>query len=158
MCIARLSPLYDYWHSDQDVEDERIRLLKLNLNEPASNLFRNEPYKWESLFQSVLRKLISGDESSIKGLMVLLSTITKEEKEITLAKLDNFLDKRLINILRNGKHVEVDSRKNLFSFLQILLIIFTNPYGLNLKKKKNHVYEKTGMFFYYLRKTLSFNK
>ena len=43
MNIAQSSPLFEYWNSDQDENDENKRLLKLNSKEPASNLFRNEP-------------------------------------------------------------------------------------------------------------------
>ena len=71
MNIAQTSPLYEYWNSEQDENDEKKRLLKLNPKEPASNLFSSEPYKWENLYQSVLRNVIDGDESSLKGLMVL---------------------------------------------------------------------------------------
>ena len=84
MNIAQSSPLYEYWNSDQDENDDKKRLLMLNAKEPASNLFRNEPYKWENLYQSVLKNVISGDDSSVKGLMVLLSTISKREKDIVL--------------------------------------------------------------------------
>ena len=69
--IETTSPLFDYWKSDQDDKDENKRLLKINPLEPAANLFKNEPYKWENLYQSIVRKIIRGDESSIKGLMVL---------------------------------------------------------------------------------------
>ena len=88
MNIAESSPLYDYWNSDQGEEAEKKRLLKLNSNEPASILFRNEPYKWENLYQSIVRNVIRGDNSSVKGLMVLLSTINKKEKEKTLLALE----------------------------------------------------------------------
>ena len=158
MNLAKLSPLYEYWNSDQGDEAEKIRLLKINSNEPASTLFRNEPYKWENLYQSVLRKVIDGDESSIKGLMVLLSTINKKEKEKTLLALEYFLDKRLINKLRNEKYQDIKSSKNLFTVFRILLNIFFNPYGLEIKKETNHIYEKTGMFFYRLRKVVILNK
>ena len=63
MNIAQSSPLYEYWNSEQEENDENNRLLKLNPKEPASNLFRNEPYKWENLYQSVLRNVIRGDKS-----------------------------------------------------------------------------------------------
>ena len=158
MNIAKSSPLYEYWNSDQGEEAEKNRLLKINSNEQASNLFRYEPYKWENLYQSVVRNVIRGDESSIKGLMVLLSTINKKEKEKCLIKLEPFLDKRLINKLRNEKYKDIKSSKNFFSAFLILLNIFINPYGLEIKKDKNHIYEKTGMFFYRLRKLTSFNK
>ena len=157
MKIEKSSPLYEYWNSDQGEEEEKKRLLKLNSKEPASNLFRYEPYKWENLYQSVLRKVIGGDESSIKGLMVLLSTINKTDKEKTLLALENFLDKRVINKLRNEKYQDIKSSKNLFTALSVLLIIFINPYGLEIKKDTNHIYEKTGMFFYSLRKLVFLN-
>ena len=156
MNIAKASPLYDYWNSDQGKEAERKRLLKINSSEPASNLFRNEPYKWENLFQSVVRNVIRGDESSIKGLMVLLSTITKNEKDKSLIALQDLLDKRVINKLRTEEYQDIKSNKNLFTALTILLIIFINPYGLEIKNNKNHIYEKTGMFFYKLRKIFFF--
>ena len=158
MNISQSSPLYEYWNSKQDENDENKRLLKLNPNEPASYLFRNEPYKWENLYQSILRNVISGDESSIKGLMVLLSTINKKEKEKTLLALDYFLDNPLIIKLRNEKYQDIKSSKNLFTVFRILLNIFFNPYGLEIKKDTNHIYEKTGMFFYHLRKVVILNK
>tara|TARA_E500000331_G_C16695260_1_gene471475 strand:+ start:65 stop:538 length:474 start_codon:yes stop_codon:yes gene_type:complete len=157
MNIAKSSPLYEYWNSDQVENDENRRLLKLNSKEPASNLFRNEPYKWENLYQSVLRNVNSGDESSIKGLMVLLSTISKKEKNIVLNSLDAFLDKNLIYKLRNEKYENMKSTKNFYTALRILLTIFINPYELELKKEPKHLYEKTGMFFYKFRKIVFLN-
>ena len=71
MTISESSPLYEYWNSDQGEEAENKRLLKLNSNEPASTLFKNEPYKWENLYQSVVRNVVRGDNASLKGLMVL---------------------------------------------------------------------------------------
>ena len=158
MNISKSSPLYEYWISDQGVEEEKKRLLKLNSNEPASNLFRNEPYKWENLYQSVVGNLIRGDESSIKALMVLLSTINTNEKEKSLIALEDLLEKDVINKLRIEKYQDIKSNQNFFTALKILLIIFFNPYGLEIKKDKNHIYEKTGMFFYKLRKVVLFNK
>ena len=158
MNIAQSSPLYEYWNSAQDDNDEKKRLLKLNSKEPASNLFRNEPYKWENLYQSVLNNVISGDDSSIKGLMVLLSTISKREKDIALNSLEAFLDKRIINKLRNEKYQDIKSSKNLYTAFRILLTIFINPYDLELKKEPKHLYEKTGIFFYKFRKIVLSNR
>ena len=157
MNIAKSSPLYEYWNSDQGEEAEKKRLLMLNLNEPASNLFRTEPYKWENLYQSVVRNVVRGDESSIKGLMVLLSTINKKEKDKSLIALKDLLDKRVISKLRNEKYQDLKSSKDIFTALAILLNIFFNPYGLEIKGDKNHIYEKTGMFFYQLRKAVMLN-
>ena len=158
MNIAQSSPLYEYWNSAQDDNDEKKRLLKLNSKEPASNLFRNEPYKWENLYQSVLNNVISGDDSSIKGLMVLLSTISKNEKDIVLKSLEALLDKHVIYKLRNEKYQDIKSSKNIYTALRILLTIFINPYDLELKKEPKHLYEKTGMFFYKFRKIVLSNK
>jgi len=157
MNIAKTSPLYEYWNSDQGAEAEKKRLLKINSNESASTLFRNEPYKWENLYQSVVRNVIKGDESSLKGLMVLLSTINKNEKDKCLKALEDLFDENVINKLRNENYQDINSSKNFFSKLIILLNIFINPYGLELKKDINHIYEKTGMFLYKLRKIGFFN-
>ena len=158
MNIAKSSPLYEYWNSNQDEIDEKERLLKLNSKEPASNLFRNEPYKWENLYQSVVRNVIRGDESSIKGLMVLLSTLRKTEKDKCLMALGDFLENPVIDKLRNEKYQDMKSSKNIFSVIKILLNIFINPYCLKIKKDRNHIYEYTGMFFYQLRKVFLLNK
>ena len=158
MNIAKSSPLYEYWNSDQGEEADEKRLLKLNSNEPASTLFRNEPYKWENLYQSVVRNVIRGDESSVKGLMVLLATINKNEKDKSLMALEELLDDHIINIMRNENYKNLNSSRNFFSSLKILLNIFINPYGIKLKNGNNHIYEKTGMFFYQLRKVVLFNR
>ncbi len=152
--IATTSPLYDYWKSDQNDDEEKKRLLKLNPMEPAANLFKNEPYKWENLYQSIVRKIMRGDASSIKGLMVLMATLNNNEKEKTLKALELFLDKKVIDKLRIGKYQDIQSSKNTFTFLTILFSIFTNPYGLEVKRDKNHIYEETGAFIYQLRKIL----
>ena len=158
MNIAKSSPLYEYWNSDQGEEADKKRLLKLNSNEPASTLFRNEPYKWENLYQSVVRNVIRGDESSMRGLMVLLSTINENEKDKSLMALEDMLDDQIIDKLRNDNYQDINSSRNFFSALKILLNIFINPYGIKLKKANNHIYEKTGMFFYQLRKVVLFNR
>mgnify|MGYP001417464976 FL=1 len=158
MNIAKSSPLYDYWNSDQGNEAEQKRLLKLNSNEPASNLFKNEPYKWENIYQSVVRDVIRGDESSVKALLVLLSTINREEKEKALIALDDLIDSSLVMKLRNERYQDLKSNNNIFTAIKILFNIFINPYGLEIKKDKNHIYEKTGMFFYQLRKLLLLSK
>ena len=158
MNISQSSPLYEYWTSDKVEIDENKRLLKLNSKEPASNLFRNEPYKWENLYQSVLQNVISGDDSSIKGLMVLLSTISKREKDIVLNSLEALLDKHVIYKLRNEKYQDMKSSRNFYTAFRILMTIFINPYELELKKEPKHLYEKTGMFFYKLKKIILSNK
>ena len=158
MNIAKSSPLYEYWNSDQDEADENKRLLKINSNEAISVLFRNEPYKWENLYQSALINIISGDKSSIKGLMLLLSTIRKKEKEKVLNSLENLLDKDVLNQLRNEKYYNIKSSVNIYTAFKILLVIFLNPYELDLKNKKKYLYERTGMFFYQFRKLVLFKK
>ena len=158
MNIAKSSPLYDYWNSDQGNEAEQKRLLKLNSNEPASNLFKNEPYKGENIYQSVVRYVIRGDQSSVKALLVLLSTINREEKEKALIALDDLIDSSLVMKLRNERYQDLKSSKNFFTAIKIIFNIFINPYGLEIKKDKNHIYEKTGTFFAQIRKLVLFKK
>ena len=69
--LENISPLYSYWKSDQDEIDERNRLLIANKNSKALFLFEKEPYKWEILFQSIIREIINGDQSSIKGMKIM---------------------------------------------------------------------------------------
>ena len=152
MLIPQSSPLYEYWNSEQEENDENKRLLKLNPNEPKSILFSNEPYKWENLYQCVLINIMRGDLSSIKGLIVLLSMINKMEKDKVIKSLEVFLDKRVINILRNEKYQDLETCINFFTSLRIFFCIFTNPYGLVLKKEQQYIYEKTGMISYNFRK------
>ncbi len=147
MNIAQSSPLYEYWNSEQDENDEKKRLLKLNPKEQASNLFSSEPYKWENLYQSVLRNVVGGDESSLKGLMVLLSTISKKEKVIVLNSLETFLNKHTIYKLRNEDYHDLKSSKNFYTTLRIFLTIFINPYELELKKNQDIFMRELECFF-----------
>ena len=101
---------------------------------------------------------MGGDESSIKGLMVLLSTISKKEKDIVLKSLEALLDKHVIYKLRNEKYQDIKSSKNFYTALRILLAIFINPYELELKREPKHFYEKTGIFFFKFRKIALINK
>ncbi len=151
--ISETSPLYDFWKSAQDEKAEQKRLLKFNPCVRSSNLFRNEPYKWEILYQSILRRIISGDDSSIKGLMILLDTLNLKEKEKTINSLESFLDKGLIDKLKLEDYQNIQSSKNFITSIIIFWNIFINPFDLVIKVNKNHIYEKTGMFFYKLRKT-----
>ena len=154
MKIAESSPLYEYWLSEQDENDEKQRLLKTNSEVPASILFMNEPYKWENLYQSIVSNLIKGDKTSIRGFIILLSTIKRKEKEKSLKALSELLDKSVITVLKDGKYEDIKSSRNPLIGLQILFNIFINPFELVIKKEKKHIYEKTGMFFYQLRKVV----
>jgi len=154
--ISKTSPLYDYWRSKQDDLDESNRLLKSNKNSPAKYLFEKEPYKWENLYQSIVREIIKGDNDSIRGLRILLDTISLEEKGKVLRSL---ADMKLLDADSLTKVVEVDSneyptKKNIIRFSKILFAIFTNPYGIELKRNTNHIYESSGRLINEVRKTL----
>ena len=155
--LKYLSPLYSYWHSDQNDLDERNRLLIANKDSPALSLFEKEPYKWEILFQSIIREIRNEDLSSLKGLQVLLSTLSLEVRKKVLKDL---LVNKIINqdsFVRLKKPIDMKSetKSNLLRFLRILLAIFTNPYGIELRRKKIHIYEKTGFLFNYLKNLYS---
>ena len=77
--LENISPLYSYWKSDQDDIDERNRLLIANKNSKALYLFEKEPYKWEILFQSIMREILKGELDSARGLkklFVILNSYT----------------------------------------------------------------------------------
>ena len=155
--IEEISPLYDYWKSAQGENDESDRLLKLNRSSPAGYLFNKEPYKWENLYQSIVREIIKGDMDSIKGLRLLLDTLVMEEKEKIINK---FAAQKVFSEVALKKLVQKEdntspTRKNIFRFLRILFAIYANPYGIHVKGKKIHVYEHTGALIYTVKTRLS---
>ncbi len=154
--LKNISPLKEYWKSDQNDEDEKIRLLKVNKASPASYLYEKEPYKWENLYQSISKEIVNGDNSSVKGLRLLLGTINSKEREKMLKEFatHNIFNEEVIALLR-GSGEDIDNKptkRNLFRFLRILFAIFTNPYNLEVKRKKVHLYEHTGSIVYSLRR------
>ncbi|AAQ00492.1 MULTISPECIES: hypothetical protein [Prochlorococcus] len=146
--IKKISPLHDYWRSSQNDEDEKERLLKANPKSKASDLFIKEPYKWENLFQSISREIINGDSDSVRGMKILLSTISFSERKKILQsfKDENCFDKSILDELDSLELTAVSKKKDLLRFLRILFAIFTNPYGIVIKREKKHIYEKTGSF------------
>ena len=155
--LKNLSPLYSYWHSDQDDLDERNRLLIANKDSPALYLFEKEPYKWEILFQSIIREIINGDLSSLKGLQVLLNSLSPAVRKKVFKDLmvNKIINQDCFEQLKKPVDMKSETKSNLLRFLRILLAIFTNPYGIELRRKKNHIYEKTGFLFNYLKNLYS---
>ena len=153
--IKKTSPLQDYWISKQNDSDEEKRLLKANKS-PGSYLFIYEPYKWENLYQSIIREVIKGDNDSIKGLKILLSMIIEDERNKVI---QSFSDKEIFNekILCEIKSSEISSSKtskNFYRFIRVLVAIFTNPYDIEIKGNKKHLYEKTGFIILSIKKLL----
>jgi len=155
--LKNLSPLYSYWQSDQNDLDERNRLLIANKDSPALYLFEKEPYKWEILFQSSIREIINGDLSALKGLQVLLSSLSLEVRKKVLKDLllNKIINQDCFVQLKKPIDMKSETKSNFFRFIRILLAIFTNPYGIELRRKKNHIYEKTGFLFNYLKNLYS---
>ena len=155
--LKNLSPLYSYWHSDQNDLDEKNRLLIANKDSPALYLFEKEPYKWEILFQSIIREIIKGDLSSLRGLQVLINSLSLEVRKKVLKDLlvNKIINQDYFEQLKKPIDMNSESKSNLLRFLRILFAIFTNPYGIELKRKKIHIYEKTGFLFNYLKNLYS---
>ncbi len=160
--IAKSSPLYEYWQTNQDSKNETQRLSIINKNSPASVLFENEPYKWENLYQSIIRELYRGDKESVFAMKVLLETITQEEKIKLVNKIKNYnlLSREIISLISENSLESIPRKFKIFRFLRILVAIYTNPYGIELKSKKKHLYEKTGSLMHTLRSyiLIVFNK
>jgi len=152
--IGTTSPLYSYWKSSQDDKEEEKRLIKASKDFPPASLFRKEPYKWEMLYQSIAREIQAGDLNSIKGLKLLINMLSNEEQ----AKiLEIFSTKKLFNESIIAKLIEKEknnspTEKNTSRFIRILFAIFTNPYCIEIKREKSHIYEYTGSAFHSLRK------
>ncbi len=152
--IKRLSPLYEYWSSEQNQNDETNRISKTNKESKISYLFIKEPYKWENLFQSIIIEINRGDADSIKGLKIILDCINLEEKEKVLLKFseEKIFNSSTLEELRKPIDFKGNTKKNLLRFIRILFSIFTNPYGIEQKRNRIHLYEKTGFIINECRK------
>ena len=155
MAIAESSPLFEYWGSSQSKADQEERLKKASRDFPAAGLFKQEPYKWEMLYQSIIREIRKGDLDSIKGLQLLINMLKKEEQTIIIESFlkKEILTQEIIEKIKDSSE-KAETKKNQARFLRILFAIFTNPYCIEIKGNKRHIYEKTGSFFYLLRKIL----
>ena len=154
--FEKISPLFEFWVSDQSPEQNQKRLLKANENNSAASLFINEPYKWEVLFQSILIEIDRGEKDSFKAFSIILGTLSKKEQEKLLHIIDKnyMLPSNLKEELFLIDQQKASSKSNSIRFLRILFAIFTNPYNIELRSKKNHIYEKTGAFFLLIRRFL----
>ena len=154
--IKKSSPLYDYWKSSQSDTEEEKRLGKASKTFPAASLFKKEPYKWEMLYQSIIIEIRKGDIDSIKGLKLLIYMLNDEEKDRVIKLYSNkkIFGEKVIMELMQKEDKKSPTRKNLARFIRILFAIFTNPYGINIKREKYHLYERTGSSLHQLRRLL----
>ena len=154
--IEMSSPLYDYWRSSQSDTMEEERLQKASKSFPATGLFKKEPYKWEILFQSIIRELREGDKDSIKGLRLLINMLNREEQVKTIKAFSdkNILSDGFIKQLTQQEEDSSSTKKNMARFIRILFAIFTNPYCIEIKRNKSHIYEQTGAICYSFRNLL----
>tara|TARA_Y100001968_G_scaffold258190_1_gene245105 strand:+ start:1427 stop:1933 length:507 start_codon:yes stop_codon:yes gene_type:complete len=151
--VDSTSPLYEYWKSKQTDIDNQQRILLSNNQSPAASLFINEPYKWEILFQSTMNDLLKGDLGGIPALKILLDTLQEKVRIEFFNKLreKKYFDEKIILILENKKLEKPEKSRSKIKKIIILCFIFFNPYGIDLKGNKKHIYEYTGAFSYKLR-------
>ena len=148
--IEKSSPLYEYWQSPQNEIDNKIRLSKVrqqNENKRQAYLYIKAPYKWEILYQSIIRELRKGDLSAIDGLEVLLGGLKEEEGEKALQMLvkekliSSKIQTQLNQVAKKGStslnNLERKKKSDPIRFSKILIAIFINPYGINLKGEKS---------------------
>jgi len=88
---------------------------------------------------------------------VLLSSLSLEVRKKVLKDLlvNKIINQDCFALLNKPIDIKSENKINLLRFLRILLAIFTNPYGIELRRKKNHIYEKTGFLFNYLKNLYS---
>ena len=155
--LRKISPLYEFWKSKQDDPAEQKRLMLLNQESRYAILFRDEPYKWEILFQGILREIIRGDSSAINGFQIILDSIklTNKNKILKDLKDRNILSDDLLAEIKNFQNYQVGRKRKFLRFIRILFAIFTNRYGVDLKRSKNHSYEYSGAVINSIRNFLA---
>ncbi len=143
--------------SKQTDEDEKNRLHLANMDSKAVYLFEKEPYKWENLFQAIARQIINGDKDSIRGMKVLLETINipHRTKVLELFLKEGIFQEGIVEELKEVDSLGPPTKSNLARFVSILFTIFTNPYGITIRRRKNHSYEVTGFIINSLREKIS---
>ena len=146
LTVKNLSPLNEYWQSSQNAKDNQKRLSLANEKSPASFLFINEPYKWEVLYQSSMNDILHGDLSAIPALRILLGTLQEKIRInfINRIRKHNFLDRKIIDYINNLTLDKPEITRPPLKKIIILCFIFTNPYEIDLKGDKRHIYETTG--------------
>ena len=108
------------------------------------------------MYQSIVIEISRGDYGSIKGLKILLETINDDEFDKTIKSLrdNNIFNPNVFSLITTSTNTSITNKKNTLRFIKILFAIFTNPYGLEIRGKKNHIYEKTGSIIYSWKKIL----
>ncbi len=113
--IQESSPLFEYWKSAQSSENEKERLSKINSEKIYKSglfLFEQEPYKWETLYQCILRDMILKRIQSTRALKKMLFTLNSSSR----SQVINSIEKN--SILKIGRaHVWVEFRIVLFRSL-----------------------------------------
>ncbi len=144
--LSKFSPLCEYWNSSQSDQVEMERILKVNKNSPFGILFSEEPYKWENLFQITLREIFKGNYDSIKAFKIILDSVNEETRNIILNKIqdENILNHTILCQIRSSLPYHSTKKRNIIIYLRTLFTIFVNPYGLQIKRKKKHIYEYSG--------------
>ena len=80
--IEEISPLHEYWNTEQTDYDEKNRLMKSNDLSKAVYLFKEEPYKWEILYHSSMREILSGESPCrVHAVLLLFGKTTKMHKK-----------------------------------------------------------------------------
>ncbi len=170
----KLSPIFEYWNSDQSEKDEKERLQMVDYKQDFQNtinLFIEEPYKWEILYQSVLNEAIDIDlkrnqytnERLLRTIMKLLIVFKPSirKKQFQILSQSNLLPFEFLVNLRSFSSTDIEileSRKrvtfNPIKLMSVLISIFTNPYCIEIKRAKIRPYEKSGYVFCKINYTL----
>ncbi len=159
--IAKSSPLFNYWESNQTHQDQKKRLIKCDRSAKDTELFILEPYKWEVLYQSSIKQLQGGDMSAIKGFKILLKMLKPQEQDLTIKALseNNILNEELLVKVKDEKSfTSLESKFNLRKFSRILFAIFFNTYGINIKTNKRNLYEYSAHLIYKVKEITALSK
>ncbi len=139
--FSEYSPLYDYWNSQQEVQDLEKMLILCSKDINSSSLVRKEPYKWEVFFQFTIRQIYQENKYSIKIFYILINMLSNKEtiriiKKIKESPLFSDEIKQSLNDKLNLSNPNFISR--CIRPLYIIFILYCNIYLIPL----NNVYKK----------------
>ena len=100
------------------------------------------------MYQSIVREICRGDYDSIKGLKILLETINDDEVDKTIKSLrdQKIFNQNVFILITHSTKSSINNKKNTLRFIKILFAIFTNPYGIEIRGKKNQTEESEKFF------------
>ena len=166
--ISVVSPLFEFWASSQDREDNQKRLLKMNRDiQEANELFGKEPYKWEILYQYLCRQIYKGNLNALKGFLIIINMLSDKSRVqlINDLKVNSIINEEIGDLIetkdflnRHESKIDEPYLMKISRLIFVLIAIFSNPYNIPIRSKKRAIYEHTGYLLRKLRLSIGSKK